>query len=68
MIKRSIEPLLQLAHAADYSGIDEGVEVAEAGNFFAQRIEPAQQLHVLFRQGGNIGVGENLDQCNFEGR
>ena len=35
---------------------------------FLQRIEAPQQLHVLLGQRGHIGVGQNFDQGNLEGR
>ena len=67
MIKRRIQPLLQFAHAPDNTRIDQRVEVAEAGNLFAQRIEAPQQLHMLLGQRRHISIGKNFDQRDFKG-
>ncbi len=68
MIKGSIQPALQFAHSRNDAGIDERIEIAIAGNLFAQGIEVSQQLHVFFGQRGHVGIGENFDQGDFEGR
>src|SRR3984893_11457740 len=68
MIEGRIEPLLQFAHPGNDSGVDQRVEITKTANLLAQRIEAPQQLHVLFGEGGNIGVSQDLNQRNLEGR
>ena len=68
MIKRRIQPLLQFAHARDHAGIHERVEIAEACNFFAHRIEAPQQLHVLLGQRRHVSIRQDFNQRNFERR
>src|SRR6267378_2379908 len=68
MIERRIQPLLQLAHPRNDSGVDQRIEVTKTANLFAQRVKAPQQLHVLFWQGRDIGVSQDFNQRNFERR
>ena len=68
MVKRRIQPLLQLAHPQDDARIHQRIEVAETRNLFPQGIESAQQLHMLLGQRGHVGIRKNFNQRNFKRR
>src|ERR1700719_2886694 len=68
MIERSLERLLQFAHAGNDAGIDQRIEISEPFGFLLQVIEEAQSLHVFLGQRGNVGLSENLKQRDLERR
>ncbi len=50
VIKGRIEPLLEFTHPRNDSGVHQSIKLSEAGDFLSERIETAEQLHMLFRQ------------------
>src|SRR5581483_3861098 len=68
MIEREVERLLEFANPLDDSGIEQRVEVSEGIGLLMERTDAAKLLHMLFGKRRYVGVGENFNQRDFEGR
>ncbi|MGA2965614.1 MAG: hypothetical protein ABSD64_05330 [Terriglobales bacterium] len=68
MINGFAERGLQLPHARNDVGIHERGEVLKAVRLVQQRAEFAQQLHIVLREYGHVGLGQDFQQRDFERR
>src|SRR6266404_1879820 len=64
--ERSSKRRLKLPHGMDNSRFQESIQVTKSQNLLLQRIKAAKDQQVFFGKCGQIGVGKNLNQCNFE--
>ena len=68
MVERRIQRLFEFPDPGDDLRLEQRVQVAAVLGFLLQRIETPQQLHVFLGQKGHVGVGENFNQGDLEGR
>ena len=68
VINRLAERGFQFPNPLDDAGVHERAEVLKAVRLLEQGAEFTQQLHVGFRQYGNVGLRQNFQQRNFKRR
>ena len=68
VIDRFAERGFQLPNPLDDAGIHERAEILKAIGLVEQGAEFAQQLHIVFREHGHVGLGQNFQQRNFKRR